>query len=98
MHPVYAVATPDDVRLGGAYFEELARLAPQHGFGFVGRKLGVSRHIMDRRASGGVPVELPRQRKSREGDAQRERAEPAPASDADLAHAERDAGDGDHYA
>jgi hypothetical protein len=46
MHPVFAVATPQDVRLGAAYFEELARLAPQHGFGFVGRKLGVSRHVM----------------------------------------------------
>jgi hypothetical protein len=46
MHPVFAVSTPDDVRLGAAYFEEVARLAPRHGFGFVGRKLGVSRHIM----------------------------------------------------
>lgn len=46
MHPVYAVATPQDVRLGAAYFEELGRLAPQHGFGFVGRKGGVSQHLM----------------------------------------------------
>jgi hypothetical protein len=46
MHPVFAVATPQDVRLGAAYFEELGRLASQHGFGFVGRKRGVSRHVM----------------------------------------------------
>jgi hypothetical protein len=46
MHPVFALATPDDVRLGAAYFDELARLAPHHDFGFVGGKLGVSRHIM----------------------------------------------------
>jgi hypothetical protein len=46
MHPVFAAATPQDVRLGAAYFEELAWLVPQHGFGFVGRKRGVSRHVM----------------------------------------------------
>ena len=46
VHPVFAVPTPGDVRLATAYFEEVARLAPRHGFGFVGRKRGVSQQIM----------------------------------------------------
>jgi hypothetical protein len=46
VHPVFAVPTPADVLLAAAYFEEVARLAPRHGFGFVGRKRGVSQQIM----------------------------------------------------
>jgi hypothetical protein len=44
VHPVFAVPTPDVV-LASAYFEEAARLAPRHGFGFVGQKRG-KRHVM----------------------------------------------------
>jgi hypothetical protein len=47
VHPVFAVPTPADVVLATAYFEEVARLAPRHGFGFVGRKRGVSQQIME---------------------------------------------------
>jgi hypothetical protein len=46
VHPVFAVPTPADVLLARAYFEEVGRLAPRHGFGFVGRKQGVSQQIM----------------------------------------------------
>jgi hypothetical protein len=46
VHPVFSVPTPTDVRLAAAYFEELARLAPRHGFGFVGQKRGVSQQVM----------------------------------------------------
>jgi hypothetical protein len=46
VHPVFSVPTPADVVLASAYFAELGRLAPRHGFGFVGRKRGVSERIM----------------------------------------------------
>jgi len=42
VHPVFWVPTPVEVRLAKAYFDELGRLAPRHGFGFVGQKAGVS--------------------------------------------------------
>jgi len=46
VHPVFAVPTPKDVILAAAYFDEVARLAPRHGFGFVGQKRGTSQQIM----------------------------------------------------
>jgi hypothetical protein len=46
VHPVFAVPTPSDVVLASAYFEQAARIAPRHGFGFVGRKRGKSQHVM----------------------------------------------------
>ena len=46
VHPVFSVQTPADVMLAGAYFAELGRLAPRHGFGFVGQKRGVSQQVM----------------------------------------------------
>lgn len=47
VHPVFAVPAPTDVLLASAYFAELARLAPRHGFGFVGQKRGVSQQVME---------------------------------------------------
>jgi hypothetical protein len=46
VHPVFALATPDDARIAFLYFEHLARLAPRHGFGFVGTKKGSSAQIL----------------------------------------------------
>jgi hypothetical protein len=46
VHPVFALATPDDARIAFLYFEHLARLAPKHGFGFVGTKKGSSVQIL----------------------------------------------------
>jgi len=46
VHPVFSVPSPADALLASAYFAELGRLAPRHGFGFVGRKRGVSEKIM----------------------------------------------------
>lgn len=46
VHPVFWVPTPADVKLARAYFDEVARLAPRHGFGFVGQRAGVSQKIM----------------------------------------------------
>jgi len=46
VHPVFALATPDDARIAFLYFEQLARLAPSHGFGFVGTKKGSSVQIL----------------------------------------------------
>ena len=46
VHPVFALASPDDARIAFLYFEHLARLAPKHGFGFVGTKKGSSAQIM----------------------------------------------------
>ena len=46
VHPVFALANPDDVRIAFLYFEELARLAPKYGFGFVGTKKGSSVQIL----------------------------------------------------
>jgi len=57
MHPVFAVATPQDVRPGAAYFRELARLATQHGFGSLAGSSASARRN-GRRAGGRVPVEL----------------------------------------
>jgi len=49
VHPVFSVPTPAEVLLASAYFTELGRLAPRHGFGFVfvGRKHGVSQQVME---------------------------------------------------
>ncbi len=47
VHPVFSVPTPGDVLLAAAYFAELGRLAHRHGFGFVGRKRGVSQQVME---------------------------------------------------
>ena len=46
VHPVFALDTPDDARIAFLYFEHLARLAPSHGFGFVGTKKGSSAQIL----------------------------------------------------
>lgn len=46
VHPVFALTTPDDARIAFLYFEQLARLAPSHGFGFVGTKKGSSVQIL----------------------------------------------------
>lgn len=46
VHPVFAIPAPSDVLLASAYFEHAARLAPRHGFGFVGQKSGLSKHVM----------------------------------------------------
>ena len=51
-----------------------------------------------RRAGGGIPVELLRAWQEREGDAERECAEPTPASDVDLANSEGHKGDRHHDA
>lgn len=47
VHPVFHLHSPDDVRVAGRYLGHLARLAPRHGFGFVGEKLGSSMQIID---------------------------------------------------
>jgi hypothetical protein len=46
VHPVFALANTDDARIAFLYFEQLARLAPSHGFGFVGMKEGSSAQIL----------------------------------------------------
>jgi hypothetical protein len=46
VHPVFALENFDDVRIAFLYFEQLARLAPSHGFGFVGQKQGSSVQIL----------------------------------------------------
>jgi hypothetical protein len=46
VHPVLALRQPHDAVLAKAYFDELARLAPRHEFGFVGTKEGVSAQIL----------------------------------------------------
>jgi hypothetical protein len=46
VHPIFALVTPDDERIATLYFKHLARLAPKHGFGFVGAKKGSSAPIM----------------------------------------------------
>jgi hypothetical protein len=43
---VFALNNPDDARIAFLYFEHLARLAPSHGFGFVGQKKGSSVQIL----------------------------------------------------
>jgi hypothetical protein len=45
-HPVFHVHSPEDVRVAECYLRHLARLAPLHGFGFVGEKRGRSMQIM----------------------------------------------------
>jgi hypothetical protein len=42
VHPVFALNSPNDVKIAQLYFDQLARLAPNHGFGFVGTKKGSS--------------------------------------------------------
>jgi len=42
VHPVFALSSPDDVKIAQLYFDQLARLATSHGFGFVGTKKGSS--------------------------------------------------------
>ena len=46
MHPVFDLHQPSDVLLARAYFNELARLAPRHRFGFVGTRQGISVQVM----------------------------------------------------
>lgn len=46
VHPVFHVHSPDDVRVVECYLRHLARLAPGHGFGFVGGKRGSSMQVM----------------------------------------------------
>ena len=60
VHPVFWVPTPTDVILATAYFDEVARLAPRHGFGFVGQHAGVSQQIMAAGAGSRVSFVLPR--------------------------------------
>ena len=42
VHHVFALNSPDDVKIVQLYFDQLARLAPKYGFGFVGTKKGSS--------------------------------------------------------
>jgi hypothetical protein len=44
---VFALHSPDDVRVAEAYLRHVERLAPKHRFGFVGRKRGVSMQILE---------------------------------------------------
>ena len=46
VHPVFHLYSPDDVRVAECYLAHLARIAPKHGFGFVGEKQGKSMQIM----------------------------------------------------
>jgi hypothetical protein len=46
VHVVFALKSPEDTRIALLYFEQLARLAPSHGFGFVGAKKGSSVQIL----------------------------------------------------
>jgi hypothetical protein len=46
VHPVFALRELHDAQLARAYFNELARLAPMHRFGFVGTKEGSSVRVM----------------------------------------------------
>lgn len=47
VHPVFALNSPDDVRVAESYLRHVERLAPKHRFGFVGRKQGVSMQILE---------------------------------------------------
>jgi hypothetical protein len=47
VHPVFALHSPDDVRVVQSYLAHLARLAPKHSFGVVGQRRGVSLQIME---------------------------------------------------
>jgi hypothetical protein len=46
VHPVLPLMEPSEIVIARAYFEELARLAPRHQFGFVGTKEGISVQVM----------------------------------------------------
>jgi hypothetical protein len=46
VHPVVPLMQPSEVVLARAYFDELARLAPKHQFGFVGTMEGISAQVM----------------------------------------------------
>ena len=46
VHPVFALVEPGDERIVRLYVNQLARLAPKHGFGFVGTKKGVSMMVL----------------------------------------------------
>jgi hypothetical protein len=46
VHPVFHVYSAEDVRVVECYLAHLARLAPRHGFGFVGGKRGKSMQVM----------------------------------------------------
>jgi len=46
VHPVFHLYSPADVAIARCYLEHLARLAPRHGFGFVGEKEGKGMQIM----------------------------------------------------
>lgn len=46
VHPVFHLYSPADVAVARCYLEHLARLAPRHGFGFVGEKEGKGMQIM----------------------------------------------------
>lgn len=46
VHPVFHLYSPADEAVGRCYLGHLARLAPRHGFGFVGEKKGKSMQIM----------------------------------------------------
>ena len=46
VHPVFHLYSPADVEVAASYLGHLARLAPRHGFGFVGEKRGKSMQIM----------------------------------------------------
>jgi hypothetical protein len=46
VHPVFHLYSPDDMAVAQCYLSHLARLAPRHGFGFVGEKQGKSMQIM----------------------------------------------------
>jgi len=46
VHPVFHLYAPADVLVAECYLHHVARLAPKHGFGFVGEKRGKSLQIM----------------------------------------------------
>lgn len=45
VHPVFHLYSPADEAVGRCYLRHLARLAPRHGFGFVGENKGKSLQI-----------------------------------------------------
>ncbi|MDH4104095.1 MAG: hypothetical protein OEV29_12040 [Thermoleophilia bacterium] len=46
VHPVFHLYSPADVTVAECYLRHVARIAPKHGFGFVGEKRGKSMQIM----------------------------------------------------
>lgn len=83
VHPVFHLYSPADVAVARCYLEHLARLAPRHGFGFVGEKEGKGMQIMAG-SSGRVSLELLRSWEGIEGDAAGECEESPPTSNAYL--------------